>query len=172
MIKQDYKVYKLKFKSLVQGFFTGNGFYSVLLYRWANFLYRKKIKFLPEFLTNIARINFSCEISPNATIGGGLLINHTLGIVVGWNVKIGKNCEIFQNVTLGSSRKEKDGQIMPIVGDNVKIYAGAVVSGPVKIGNNVVIGANSVVTKDVPDNCFVAGSPAKIVKYFDVNEEE
>lgn len=124
MIKSDYKAYKMNLKSLFKGLFTGSSFYAVLLYRCANFLFRKKIKFLPEFLTNVAKINFSCEISPNATIGGGLLMPHTLGIVVGWDVKMGENCEIFQNVTIGSSRKEENGQIMPIIGDNVKIYAG------------------------------------------------
>lgn len=166
MIKSDFKAYKLTLKSVIKGIFTGNSFYAVLLHRQANWLYRKKVKLIPEMLTYIAKKNFSCEISPNATIDEGFVMHHTTGVVIGWDVKIGKNSEIFQNVTIGSSRKEIDGQIMPIIGDNVKIYSGAVVTGPIKIGDNVVIGANSVVLQDIPDNCFVAGVPAKIIKQF------
>lgn len=77
---------------------------------------------------------------------------------------MGENCEVFQNVTIGSNRKEKDGRFMPIIGDNVSIGAGAVVVGAITIGNNVKIGANSYVDKDIPDNVVVAGAPAKIIK--------
>ena len=77
---------------------------------------------------------------------------------------MGENCEVFQNVTIGSNRKEKEGRFMPIIGDNVSIGAGAVVVGAITIGNNVKIGANSYVDKDIPDNVVVAGAPAKIIK--------
>lgn len=84
---------------------------------------------------------------------------HPIGIVMSVNVKLGKNCMIYQNVTIAG----KDGKY-PTLGDNVKVYAGACVLGGVKVGNNVIIGANAVVVKDVPDNCVVAGVPAKIIK--------
>ena len=77
----------------------------------------------------------------------------------------GKNLELFQNVTIGSNRKERNGRFMPIIGNNVSIGSGAVVVGPIKIGNNVSIGANSYVDKDVPDNAVAAGLPAKIIRY-------
>ena len=94
---------------------------------------------------------------------GGIFIPHSLGIVIGHEVVIGENCEIFQNVTIGSNRKEKNGRYMPIIGDNVSIGSGAIVVGAIHIGNNVVIGANSYVDKDVPDNTVVVGSPAKVI---------
>lgn len=93
------------------------------------------------------------------------MIHHTMGIVIGCFVQAGRNLEVFQNVTIGSNRKEKDGRVMPLIGDNVSIGSGAVVVGPIVIGNNVLIGANSYVDKDLPDNAVVAGIPAKIIRY-------
>ena len=107
---------------------------------------------------------YGCEISPYANIGGGLFLPHCVGIVIGHEVSIGDNCEIFQNVTIGSNRKEKFNRYMPIIGKNVSIGSGAVVVGPIQIGDNVVIGANSYVDKDIPDNVVVAGCPAKILR--------
>lgn len=107
---------------------------------------------------------YSCEIAPYAQIGEGLFIPHSIGIVIGHEVVIGNNCEIFQNVTIGSNRKEKNGRFMPIIGNNVSIGSGAVVVGGITIGDNVCIGANSYVDKDVPSNVVVAGCPAKIIR--------
>jgi len=74
---------------------------------------------------------------------------------------VGTGCMIGQGVTIG----EKSGWYeVPIIGDNVEISAGARILGPIRIGNNVIIGANAVVVKDVPDNCVVAGVPARIIK--------
>lgn len=110
------------------------------------------------------RRHYACEISPYATIGGGLFIPHTVGIVIGHEVVIGDNFEVFQNVTIGSNRKERESRYMPVIGDNVSIGSGAVVVGAISIGDNVRIGANSYVDKDIPANSFVAGVPAKIIK--------
>ncbi|OYP71458.1 hypothetical protein CIK92_08180 [Prevotella sp. P4-67] len=165
MINEDKKRYGLSNLGLIKGLFTGHAFYAVLHYRIASWLYKHHIKLLPDMVCyrNIRR--HGCEISPTSSIDGGLMLHHTVGIVVGCFVKAGKNLEIFQNVTIGSNRKEVDGQIMPIIGDNVSIGSGAVVVGPIKIGNNVLIGANSYVDKDIPDNAVVAGIPAKIIRY-------
>ena len=108
---------------------------------------------------------YGCEIAPYATIGGGLFLPHSLGIVIGHGVIIGENCEIFQNVTIGSNRKSKGGQLMPIIGNNVSINTGAVVVGPINVGDNVIIGANSYVDKDIQSNVVIAGNPAKIIRY-------
>ena len=88
-------------------------------------------------------------------------IVHPIGIVIHKNVSLGKNCTIYQNVTIGCD--EKNSQNVPTIGDNVTIYANSVVFGKIKIGNNVKIGAGSVVCHDVEDNTIVAGSPAKVI---------
>lgn len=89
-------------------------------------------------------------------MGGGIFIHHGWGTIVLAD-KIGENLDVYQNVTVGYG---KDGK--PIIGNNVKIYSGAVVSGKIIIGNNVRIAANSVVRHDVPDNCLVYGNPCVI----------
>lgn len=99
------------------------------------------------------------DISSTADIGGGLIIQHGYSTIVDPK-KIGKDCWINQNVTIGYTN-ETDA---PILGNNVTIYAGAIVVGEVKIGDNVIIAANAAVVKDVEDNCVVGGVPAKILK--------
>lgn len=85
---------------------------------------------------------------------------HPVGIVIAKNAKIGKNCTIYQNVTIGAWNDKS-----PIIGDDVVIYANSVIFGDVKIEDNAVVGAGSVVVDNVPKNAVVAGNPAKIIKY-------
>ncbi len=101
-----------------------------------------------------------CHIGPLAKIGPGLELRHPTGIVIGDGAVIGKNVSIYQNVTIGI-RGEGE---YPVIGDNVKIYAGACILGRVRIGDNAVIGANAVVLADVPDNAVAVGVPARILK--------
>lgn len=164
MIKSDYKAFNMSVAGLIKGIFVCHTFYAVLLYRIGNWFYRHKIKFIPDIFKAIQLKVFACEISPYAKIGESLKIYHSVGIVVGHAVEIGNNCEIFQNVTIGENRKERNGQKMAKIGDNVSIFAGACIIGPVNIGNNVKIGANSVVTHDIEDNVVVAGTPARVIK--------
>ena len=98
---------------------------------------------------------------PINTFGPGLLIQHRGTICVNGHAKIGENCRINVDVNIGTNM-EKEGEA-PLIGDNCFIGPGAKLFGKIKIGNNVAIGANSVVNKDVPDNVTVAGVPAKIV---------
>lgn len=95
---------------------------------------------------------------PTSNIGGGLFIEHGFSTIIAAK-KIGENCSVYQQVTIGYSNDNK----APIIGKNVIIYPGAKVIGGITIGDNVVIGANAVVVKDVPDNCTVVGIPAYIV---------
>lgn len=104
----------------------------------------------------LARHIGQIEIFYSAQIGEGLKINHGIGTVIGARCKIGKNCMIHQNCTIGDRNGGR-----PIIGDNVIIYAGAMILGDISIGDNCIIGANSVVTKSFPANCILVGSPAK-----------
>ena len=88
---------------------------------------------------------------------------HPVGVVISKNAIIGKNCVIYQNVTIGDG-KEINNRKAPIIGNNVVIYANAVVIGGITIGNNAVIGAGAVVLNDVPENSVVVGNPARIIK--------
>jgi len=108
------------------------------------------------------RYRLGISIPPETCVGSGLYIGHFGGVVVNKNSVIGRNCNISQGVTLGqSNRGSKTG--CPIVGNNVYIGPGAKIIGAVRIGNDVAIGANCVVTRDVPDHSVVVGVPGKVV---------
>jgi serine O-acetyltransferase len=102
------------------------------------------------------------EIHLTAEIGGGLLLPHPTGIILHPSARIGPNCAIFHQVTLGVVR---DGQGAPVIGGHVDIGAGAKILGPVTIGDHAVIGANAVVTRDIPPGAVAAGVPARILSY-------
>ncbi|PJC85219.1 hypothetical protein CSW98_15380 [Vibrio sp. HA2012] len=100
---------------------------------------------------------YGCEIVKGVQLDlETIKFPHLVGIVIGPYTKIGKNVTIFQNVTLGSNNKDK--RAMPIIGDDVMIFSGAIVAGNIKIGNGSIIAANAVVTKDVPSNSLVTGA--------------
>lgn len=167
-LKSDMQAYGLNWFRLLKGAVEGHTFFLVRLYRMGNWLYRHKVKVLPARIKRKMLRKYACELSPYAQIGQGLKIYHSVGIVIGHEVIIGDDCEIFQNVTIGSNRKEKNGRFMPIIGDHVTISSGAVVVGAITVGDHAVIGANSYVDKDVPPNAVVAGTPARIIRYREI----
>lgn len=114
-----------------------------------------------RFLTSSFLKGMDCLFICTTDIGGGLIIQHGFATIVNAR-EIGRNCHIYQQVTIGYNGTEA-----PIIGDNVRICSGAKVIGGIHVGNNVVIGANAVVCKDVPDNVVVAGVPAKIIKHLE-----
>ncbi|MGJ7035743.1 serine O-acetyltransferase EpsC [Anoxybacillus eryuanensis] len=138
---------------------------SIFLYRLQDFFTDKKIYFLAKLIRNINIYFTGAEFCIGAKIGPGLIIRHPNGIVIGSGTVIGNNCTILQQVTLGE--KYGDGRDLhhryPKIGDNVVISAGAKIIGGVHVGNNVTIGANAVVTKDVPSNSVAVGIPARII---------
>lgn len=137
-------------------------------FRIANYL-RLKNNLFAKLLLFLVKLIFQCnkyltgiQLRTGTDIGEGLKFFHYGSIVIAGNSKIGKNASIHQDVTIGRVFAGKKAGV-PIIGDNVVIFAGAKVVGNVHIGNNVVIGANAVVLNDVPDNAVVAGIPAKII---------
>lgn len=138
---------------------------TLVFFKWSIKLYQRKIPYLPGMLRSIIFLMSSCDLSFRAKIGKHFRLAHPTGIVIGSGVVMGDQVWINQHVTLGGNLgKKKDGRAYPIIGSRVRILAGSVVAGPITIGDNVLIGANSVVTRDVPSNTVVAGNPAKIVR--------
>lgn len=115
-----------------------------------------------KFMLTRYRYKFLISIPYDTEIGSGFYIGHFGSVFVHSHCKVGKNFNISQNVSVGvSSRGAKQG--CPVIGDNVYIGPGAKIFGAIKIGNNVAIGANCVVTKDVPDDAVVCGVPGKVI---------
>jgi serine O-acetyltransferase len=145
---------------------TYAGFHAILFYRLAHWLWWHKIPFIPRALSQFARFITGVEIHPGATIGSGLFIDHGMGVVIGETSEIGDNVTIFQGVTLGGTGKQR-GKRHPTIGSHVVVGAGAKVLGPIRIGDYVKVGANSVVLQDVPDHSTVVGIPGKVVRIKD-----
>lgn len=139
--------------------------HAIIVHRYvSHVLYNLKIPFLPRLVSQIMRFLTGIEIHPGAKIGRGFFVDHGMGVVIGETSEIGKNCVMFHNVTLGGTGKHT-GKRHPTIGNNVLIGAGSILLGPIRIGNNVKIGANTfIINNNVPDNCTVVGTPAKIVR--------
>ena len=150
--------------------FLTPGFQFVLARRIQEILHR--IPLVGRLLRRIwwwwTCIVFGSELAIACDIGGGLYIPHPFGIVVG-TCKIGRNVTILQNVTIG--HKDRLGKGEPRIGDEVMLTAGCVILGDVAIGDRSVVGANAVVTRDVPPRSVAVGIPAKIIPRKDLLEE-
>lgn len=152
--------------SKVEVALTYAGFHALLFYRVAHWLWKRRIPFIPRALSQFARFITGIEIHPGAAIGSGMFIDHGMGVVIGETTEIGDNVTLFQGVTLGGTGKQR-GKRHPTIGSHVVVGAGAKVLGPIRIGDYVKIGANSVVLQDVPDHSTVVGIPGKIVRIKD-----
>ncbi len=145
------------------------GFYPVVMHRIGHDIHRR----WPTGLAKVAKLPYKIAalftewatgvyISPDATIGPGLYVGHWGCIRVSREVKMGVNCNLSPMVIIGfGARAGKTG--VPSLGDRVYVAAGAKVIGPIQVGNDVAIGANAVVCKDVPDHVTVGGVPAEIL---------
>lgn len=139
------------------------GFHALLYHRIAHFFYHAQLFFLARLISQFSRFMTGIEIHPGATIGKGLFIDHGMGIVIGETSEVGDDCTIYHNVTLGGTGHDT-GKRHPTLGNNVLVSTGAKILGPIYIGDNARIGANSVVLKNVEPNATVVGVPGNVVR--------
>ncbi len=156
-------------KSKLSIILTYPGVKAVFFHRIANFFSIAKLDLIARIISQFSRFLTGIEIHPKAVIGKNLFIDHGMGVVIGETSKIGDNVTIYHMVTLGgispsiNSDKQRDVKRHPVLEDNVVVGSGAQILGPVIVGNNAKIGANAVITKDVPENAIMVGIPAKNV---------
>jgi serine O-acetyltransferase len=136
-------------------FFFNRGFHSLLYYRIANLLFRYKIPILPAILTRVIQILYAIDIDYKATLNGGIVIVHGMGLVIGSGVKINSNVILFHGVTLGRRGvgpliSDKDGY--PNIEEDCIICTGAILLGNITVGKNTIIGANCLITNNVAPN--------------------
>lgn len=150
-------------RSKLEIFLLYNGLHAQIYYRIAHWLYEHKFQFLARWVSQRAKRRTGVEIHPAAKIGRRLVIDHGTGIVIGATAEIGDDCLLYQGVTLGGTGAAREKR-HPTLGNNVMVGCGAKVLGPFRVGDNVKIAANSVVLREVPDNCTVVGIPGHIVR--------
>ena len=142
---------------------TYAGFHALLAYRISHRLKSMGVPFFPRAISQLARWLPGVQIHPSAKIGTGFFIDHGMGVVIGETAEIGDYVTLFQGVTLGGTGKER-GKRHPTLGNHVVVGAGAKILGGITIGDNVKIGANSVVLKNVAANSTVIGVPGRVIK--------
>jgi len=160
-----FKGEKYNFFKLLKVLFFNLNLRFVFYLRLSQWLRTKRIPFLYLYFHHKLITKYGCYIGTKVEIGLGVKFPHPNGIIIGETTKIGQNCIIYQQVTFGG-RNIGDAQLnnYPTIGNNVIIFAGAKLIGDIIIGDNVIIGANSVVNKSFPSNCVIGGVPAKLLK--------
>ena len=156
-------------KSKLSLILTYPGVKAVFFHRIANFFHLAKFHLVARIISQLSRFLTGIEIHPGAKIGKNLFIDHGMGVVIGETSEIGNNVTIYHMATLGgiapsiNSNDQRQVKRHPTLGDCVVVGSGAQILGPVMVGANAKIGANAVVTKDVPENAVMVGIPAKNV---------
>ena len=156
-------------KSKLSVILTYPGVKAVFMHRIANFFAIAKFDLVARIISQFSRFMTGIEIHPKAKIGKNLFIDHGMGVVIGETSDIGDNVTIYHMATLGgispsiNSDSQREIKRHPTLQDNVVVGSGAQVLGPITVGKNAKIGANAVVTKDVPENGVMVGIPAKNV---------
>ena len=148
---------------------TYPGVKAIFFHRIANFFSIARFDLIARMISQFSRFLTGIEIHPKAKIGANLFIDHGMGVVIGETSEIGNNVTIYHMVTLGGvspsieSNQQRNVKRHPTLMDNVVVGSGAQILGPVVVGKNAKVGANAVVTKDVPENAVMVGIPAKNV---------
>ncbi len=156
-------------KSKLSLILTYPGVKAIFFHKIANFFAIAKFDLVARIISQFSRFLTGIEIHPKANIGKKLFIDHGMGVVIGETSEIGDNVTIYHNVTLGgispsiNSDNQRNIKRHPTLKDNVVVGSGAQILGPIVIGKNSKIGANAVVTKDVPENAVMVGIPARNV---------
>ena len=156
-------------KSKLSLILTYPGVKAVFFHRIANFFQLAKFYLVARMISQLSRFLTGIEIHPGAKIGKNLFIDHGMGVVIGETSEIGNNVTIYHMATLGgiapsiNSNDQRQVKRHPTLSDCVVVGSGAQILGPVMVGANAKIGANAVVTKDVPENAVMVGIPAKNV---------
>ena len=164
-------------KSKLSVILTYPGVKAVLFHKIAHFFCIAKFDLVARIISQFSRFLTGIEIHPKAKIGKNLFIDHGMGVVIGETSEIGDNVTIYHSVTLGGispsidSNEQRNLKRHPTLKNNVVVGSGAQVLGPIIVGENAKIGANAVVTKDVPENAVMVGIPAKNVGTVQADEK-
>ena len=156
-------------KSKLSLILTYPGVKAIFFHKIANFFATAKFDLIARIISQFSRFLTGIEIHPKAKIGKNLFIDHGMGVVIGETSDIADNVTIYHMVTLGgispsiNSNDQREVKRHPTLRDNVVVGSGAQILGPVIVGKNAKIGANAVVTKNVPENAVMVGIPAKNV---------
>ena len=156
-------------KSKLSLILTYPGVKAIFFHKIANFFATAKFDLIARIISQFSRFLTGIEIHPKAKIGKNLFIDHGMGFVIGETSDIADNVTIYHMVTLGgispsiNSNDQREVKRHPTLHDNVVVGSGAQILGPVIVGKNAKIGANAVVTKNVPENAVMVGIPAKNV---------
>ena len=158
-------------KSKLEAILCSSGLHAIVFHRFNHWLWQNNFKLTARFLSQVSRFLTGIEIHPGARIGKAFFIDHGMGVVIGETTEIGDNVTLYHDVTLGGTTVfDKNGKVTtkrhPTIGNNVIIGSGAQVLGPIVIGDNVKIGSNAIVTKDVAPNTTVIGMAAHHVAEF------
>ena len=164
-------------KSKLSIILTYPGAKAIFFHKIANFFAIAKFHLVARIISQFSRFLTGIEIHPRANIGKNLFIDHGMGVVIGETSEIGDNVTIYHMATLGgispsvNSNEQRNIKRHPTLKDNVVVGSGAQILGPVTVGKNAKIGANAVVTKDVPENAVMVGIPAKNVGETSITDE-
>ncbi|MCI9475802.1 serine O-acetyltransferase [Anaerovoracaceae bacterium 41-7] len=147
------------------------GIWALIWHKPAHFLYKHNIKLLARMISQLTRFFTGIEIHPGATIGRRCFIDHGMAVVIGETTEIGDDVTLYQGVTLGGTGKDT-GKRHPTIGNRVIVSSGARVLGPFSVGDDVKIGAGSIVLNEIPPGCTVVGIPGKIVRRYGESTED
>lgn len=145
------------------------GFHAVVFYRLSHWLWERNLRFIGRLISQLGRMLTGIEIHPGAQIGCCFVIDHGSGVVVGETAEIGDNVTLYHDVTLGGVAPSVDSAAQvgikrhPTLGDGVIVGSGAQILGPITVGDNARVGANAVVTQNVPAGVTAVGIPARII---------